>query len=158
MDYRFATVWTVEAPLPPVFDAICQSLEWPQWWTCVEAVRELAPGEPGGVGNVRRYVWKGWLPYRLDFDIRVTRIEPQVAIDGLASGDVEGCGRWSFAHEGGATRVRHDWRVRIASPGLRLLAGLAGPLVRGNHDYVMACGGQGLARRLDARLVACSHQ
>lgn len=157
MEYQFATVWVLDAPVEPVFQAISQSLDWPQWWACVKSVEEIVPGGAGGIGNVRRYVWAGWLPYRLDFHIRLARFEPQVAIWGEASGDVEGTGRWSFSADGAVTSVRYEWHVRITSPRLRWLASMAGPLVRGNHNFVMGRGGRGLANRLNVRLLRCCH-
>lgn len=157
MEHRFVTIWAIEAPLDEVCHAISHSLNWPQWWPGVEKVEELAFGDTQGVGNVRRYTWRGRLPYRLTFDICVTRIQPQLTIDGTASGDVEGWGRWSFATDGQVTIVRYDWQVRIASARLRLLGWVARPLIRWNHDGVMHQGGQGLARALNARLVRISH-
>ena len=90
MEYRFLTIWRIEAPIEAVCEAIYQSLIWPQWWRNVERVEELAPGDAQGIGNVRRYSWRGRLPYRLTFDICVSHIDPLTAIDGIASGDVEG--------------------------------------------------------------------
>lgn len=152
MEYDFVTVWRVEAPLEKVWEAVSRSLDWPQWWHNVESVRELAPGDAQGVGNIRRYAWRGRLPYRLVFDIRVTRIEPMVAIAGVASGDLEGRGSWSFTAAGTVTVVRHEWQVRTTSVWMNLLELFARPLIERNHDFVMDQGGRALARRLNARL------
>lgn len=158
MDYRFVTVWRIEAPREAVCEAISQSLSWPQWWRNVESVVELAPGDARGIGSVRRYTWRGRLPYRLRFDIRVIHAEPLSAVEGVASGDVEGQGRWSFTTEGAVTRVRFDWQIRITSVWMKLLARLARPLVAWNHDGVMRRGGEALARRLNARLVGIAQE
>src|SRR4030067_1978242 len=107
MNYRFFTVWSIEAPIEAVCEAISLSLNWPQWWCNVESVEELAPGDARGIGSVRRYTWRGRLPYRLTFDIRVSHIEPLAAIQGIASGAVEGLGRWSFATDGAGTMWRY---------------------------------------------------
>ncbi len=103
MEYSFVTVWYIEAPLEAVCELIYQSQNWPQWWRNVESVEEIAPGDARGIGSVRRYTWRGRLPYRLTFDIRVIHIAPLAAIEGIASGDVEGKGRWSFTADGGVT-------------------------------------------------------
>ena len=34
--------------------------------------------------------------YRLTFDMRITCIKPLAAIEGMASGELEGTGRWLF--------------------------------------------------------------
>lgn len=157
-EFRFVTLWSIEAPRAAVCDAIEHSLDWPQWWPGVEKVEELAPGDARGIGSVRRYTWKGRLPYRLDFDIRVTRMQPLTMVEGIACGDVAGIGRWSFTSEGALTVARYEWQVRPTAFWMRLLTPLASPLFRWNHDLLMQQGGEGLARRLNARLVGISQQ
>jgi len=153
MEFRFVTVWRIEAPLEAVCEAISHSLSWPQWWRNVERVEELVSGDARGIGSVRRYTWRGRLPYRLRFDICVVDAEPLAAVAGVASGDVEGRGRWSFSSEGGVTRVRFDWQIRTTPAWMNLLALFARPLIKWNHDGIMRHGGEALARRLNARLV-----
>jgi len=157
MNYRFITIWCIEAPIEEVCEAIYHSLSWPQWWRNVERVEELAPGDARGIGSVRRYTWKGRLPYRLTFDIRVSHIDPLVTIEGIASGDVEGLGRWSFTTDGTVTIVRYEWQIRTTSAWMNLLALFARPFFKWNHHAVMQQGGEGLARMLNARLVNIAH-
>lgn len=151
MEYRLVTIWHIEAPLEAVCAAISHSLAWPQWWRNVESVEELVPGDALGIGSVRRYIWRGRLPYRLAFDIRVVGAELLTFVEGVASGDVEGRGRWSFTTDGRLTHVRFDWQVRTTSSWMNLLAPLARPLFRWNHEAIMRCGGESLARRLNTR-------
>lgn len=157
MEYRFVTLWHIEAPIEAVCAAICHSLNWPHWWRNVERVDELAIGNAKGIGSVYRYVWKGPLPYRLMFDICIIRFEPLLAIEGIASGDVEGQGRWSFTTKGDVTIVRYEWQVRTTPAWMNLLALFARPLFKWNHDVVMRHGGEALARLLNARLVSIAH-
>lgn len=148
--FELATIWRLGAPLAQVWDAISHSESWAQWWPGLESVVELDAGGRNGIGNLRRFTWKGVLPYRLTFDIRTTRIESQRLIEGAAMGDVLGVGVWRFDSEDGMTLVRYDWRVRIAPFWLSALAWMARPLVRWNHDTIMEWGAKGLARRLGA--------
>jgi hypothetical protein len=126
----------------------------------VEQVAELDPGDEEGIGSVRRYTWKGRLPYRLTFDVRVTRMQLRTMVEGVATGDVEGIGRWHFDTEGdGAITVaRYEWQVRPTQFWMKALSPLASPVFRWNHDILMQQGGEGLARRLNARLVQIQHQ
>src|SRR6185312_11447110 len=87
-EYRFSTIWRIEAPLASVWDAIYHADAWPQWWKSVQRTVELEPGDARGVGALHRYTWKGVLPYRLTFDMRVMRIEPLRLLEGRASGAV----------------------------------------------------------------------
>jgi hypothetical protein len=157
MKYSFVTVWCIEAPVEAVSGAICHSLNWPQWWRNVERVEELLPGDAQGIGSVRRYTWRGRLPYRLTFDIRVIHLDPLAAIEGVASGDVEGRGRWSFTADGAVTVVRYEWQVRTTPVWMNVLAMVGRPFFRWNHNAVMQQGGEALARMLNARLVEIVH-
>lgn len=106
--FAYVTQWRLEAPIAKVWDAIYHSERWPAWWKNVKSVEEVERGQADGVGNVRRYTWKGKLPYRIRFAMRTNRVEPLVAIEGVASGDVEGTGRWRFSMDGPITAVRYD--------------------------------------------------
>ncbi|ACC74388.1 SRPBCC family protein [Paraburkholderia phymatum] len=156
-EYRFTTIWRVDAPLQAVWDAIHDPARWPQWWSCVERVIEVEPGASDGVGALHRYTWKGRLPYRVAFDMRVTRIEPLAVLEGQACGDVEGTGRWQFSTRGDVTVVRYEWRVRTKRGWMNFVAPLARPFFKWNHDYVMQRGGEALAGLLDARLLGIEH-
>jgi hypothetical protein len=147
-DYSFVTLWRFRSPLAPVWELIYNSEDWPAWWRGVERVERLEPGDADGVGALRRYTWKSKLPYRLAFDMRLTRVEPRSLIEGEAVGELTGRGLWRFAQEGDVTRVRYDWNVRTTKPWMNLLAPVARPLFRWNHDVVMNWGAEGIARRL----------
>jgi hypothetical protein len=156
-EYRLTTVWRIDAPLRDVWDAIYDSISWPQWWKNVEQVREMRAGAADGLGAVHRYVWKGMLPYRVIVDVRVTRVEPLVALEGVASGALVGAGRWHFAAHGEHTVVRYDWHVRTTKAWMNAIAPIARLAFRWNHDWIMREGGVALARRLDARLIGIEH-
>lgn len=156
-EFRFVTIWRIEAPLPQVCDAISRCLYWPKWWKGVEKVEEIDPGDAAGIGSLRRFTWKSRLPYRLIFDIRVTHAEPLKILEGQASGEVEGIGCWHFSREGSVTVVRYEWHVRPTRRWMSLLAPIAWPLFKWNHDQVMRQGAEGLARLLNARLVGLAH-
>ncbi len=146
--YEFVTSWRIHAGLPEVWEVIYHSELWPEWWQGLERVVETEQGTGDGVGNLRRYTWKGALPYRLTFDIRTTCIEHHVRIEGKASGDLNGTGTWRFAREGDFTRVRHDWRVWTGKWWMNVLAPVARPVFRWNHDKIMEWGRAGLVKRL----------
>ena len=155
--YAFITTWRLEAPLEEVWDAIYHSERWPEWWRGVESVIELEKGTNNGIGNKRRYTWKGVLPYRLTFEICTTAIEHDRLLEGTASGDVVGTGIWRFSRENGTTVVRYEWRVRTTKQWMNLLAPVAGPLFRWNHDKVMRWGAEGLAENLGRLCGSESH-
>src|SRR5262245_30283047 len=97
--YRFLTTWRLDAPLDEVYEAIHGLERWREWWRGVESVQKLGAGPNGdGVGSVYRQRWRSVLPYAIEFDVETTRVEPLAALEGRASGGLEGTGRWAFAH------------------------------------------------------------
>ncbi|EIQ75060.1 hypothetical protein SF123566_3089 [Shigella flexneri 1235-66] len=147
-DYQFSTVWQVEASLQDVWDVFSHPDQWPEWWSSLERVVEIKKGDIQGVGALHRYTWKGVLPYRLTFNINVLTILQYALLEGAASGEVEGRGVWSFIDTGRETIVRYDWNVRTTIRWMNILAPLAAPVFRWNHDTVMREGAKGLARKL----------
>jgi hypothetical protein len=69
-------------------------------------------------------------------------------IEGEAVGELTGTGRWRLAEREGITEVRYDWNVSTTKAWMNLLAPVARPLFKWNHDVVMNWGAEGLARRL----------
>jgi hypothetical protein len=153
-DYRFLTTWLLEAPCAAVFEAIWDSEGWPRWWRGVESVRTLEEGDADGVGSLGRYVWKSRLPYRVEFDTRIVAVDRPHYLEGRATGELEGTGRWRlFGHEG-LTAATYQWEVRTTAAWMNRAAPLLRPAFAWNHDVVMRWGGEGIARHLGARLVA----
>jgi uncharacterized protein YndB with AHSA1/START domain len=153
-DYRFLTTWLIDADRKRVWDAIYESERWPEWWRGVTETERLADGDEDGIGQVGRYVWKSRLPYRLEFTMRTTKVEPHRLLEGEASGELAGTGRWRFFEQDGVTAVIYEWNVHTTKAWMNLLTPVARPLFAVNHDYVMRNGGEGLAKLLEARLLA----
>ena len=152
--YRFLTTWLLEAPRERVFQEIWDSERWPTWWRGVESVVEVEPGDDEGVGSLGRYVWKSRLPYRLEFEMRITRVERPHYMQGQARGELAGTGSWRLFEQDGVTAVVYDWDVRTTSAWMNLVAPFVRPLFAWNHDVVMRWGGEGLAELLGTRLLA----
>jgi uncharacterized protein YndB with AHSA1/START domain len=152
-EYSFLTTWCLEAPREPVWEAIWDSERWPEWWRGVERVQVLEPGNADRVGELSRYTWKSRLPYRLEFEMRTTRVERPYLVEGEAQGELTGQGRWRLFQGDGATAVTYEWLVETTERWMNVLAPLARPVFAWNHDVVMRNGGEGLARRLGAKLL-----
>ncbi len=151
--YEFVTIWRIKAPPDKVWNEIYYSEKWPEWWRGVEEVIELKKGNDLGIGSIRRYTWKSMLPYRLTFDMETVRVEPMTLIEGNARGELSGRGVWNIKVEGDYVTARYDWRVDTTKAWMNLIAPLARPLFRWNHDIVMSWGREGLAKRLGAVVI-----
>ncbi|MCE8020404.1 polyketide cyclase [Halomonas sp. MCCC 1A11036] len=146
--FDFDTTWHIEASVDAVFDALTDSLHWPDWWPGLVVVQPLVSGNDRGIGRTQRFVWKSRLGYRLCFDIRITQVREPHLIKGEARGDVAGVGRWLLDEERQGTRVRYTWHVRTVRPWLSLFSRVAWPLVTWNHHAMMRAGAVGLSHYL----------
>jgi uncharacterized protein YndB with AHSA1/START domain len=153
-DYEFLTTWLLDSPREPVWEAIYDQAGWPSWWRGVEEAVELRPGEESGVGTVSRMVWKSLLPYRVEFELTTTHVEPPHLLQADAVGELSGVGRWRFYEQDGVTAALYEWNVATSRAWMNLLAPVARPVFEWNHDWVMARGGQGIANLLGCRLLA----
>lgn len=154
--YRFLTCWLLEAGREEVFEALWRSERWPEWWPgSVEAI-ETEPGDSAGIGRRGRYEWRSRIPYPVRFEVVSTRVERPSLLAGEASGGFEGSGCWRLFEDRGVTAVSYEWDVRATKPWMVVGGVIVAPLFRWNHDYLMRSGAAGLARLLDARLLAAS--
>jgi len=148
-DYEFVTIWEFDAPVAEVWQLIYHADTWPEWWKGVIRNVELKAGDDKGVGSIRRSTWKSKLPYTLEFDSEIVRVEPHRQIEARAFGELDGTGLWTFEELApDRTRVRYDWRVKTTKPWMNWLAPVARPFFQWNHDVIMGWGEEGLRKRL----------
>lgn len=148
-DYQFITIWKIDATVEAVWSAIEDADKWPEWWRGVLRSVEIKRGDADGLGSIRQTTWRSALPYKLEFDSEIIRIEKHVLIEARAFGELEGHGLWQFfAHAGSETRVQYDWTVKTTKPWMNRIAPVARPFFRWNHDTIMRWGEDGLKRRL----------
>lgn len=148
-DYQFVTIWNIDADVERVWDVIEAVEAWPEWWKGVLRVEELKKGDESGVGSIRRTVWRSALPYELEFDSEVVSVERLKLIEARAFGELDGHGLWRFESiSPDRTRVMYEWNVKTTKAWMNLLAPIAGPVFRWNHDTIMRWGEEGLKMRL----------
>jgi hypothetical protein len=152
--YSFVTRWRVEAPIDAVYEAIRSYQAWPSWWPSIAAAEQLEPGDTEGLGETVEFTFRTKLPYTLRFKMTTTSVKPPTELDGRAEGELAGTGRWRLAPDGAGTRVTYYWDVRTARWWMNLLAPIARPAFKWNHDQVMEDGRRGLEKLLAHRSAA----
>jgi hypothetical protein len=113
-------------------------------------VRELAPGDARGLGKQIGLYTKGWLPYTLRWQFRVS----EIAADGFtiqAEGDFVGRGIWTFAQDGEWAIITYDWKIQADKPLLRYLSFVMKPIFAANHHWAMDQGERSLKLELARR-------
>ncbi len=152
--YEFVTIWRFDAPIEKVWAVIEDSENWSDWWKGVLRVEQIKQGDENGIGSIHRSTWKSALPYKLEFDTELIKIEHLKTIEAKAFGELEGVGLWSFTViNDNETLVRYDWKVRTTKRWMRILSPIAKPFFKWNHDVIMTWGGEGLAKKLGCKLL-----
>lgn len=152
-EYRFLTIWLLDAPIEKVWEAIVDYTQLSTWWQAVVKAEEIQPGDSTGVGSVWHMVWKTPLSYTIAFESCITRVEAPYQLELNAVGEVEGIGRWELSPVEEGTLVHYHWIVRTTKPWMNLLALFIRPLMEWNHNATMKQGGEGLAKFLGVRLL-----
>lgn len=135
--YSFNTHWELKASLHEVWDAIYNSLEWPQWWKGVYKVTEIKPNDADGINGIRAYTWKSVLPYELLFSMRLEECDPMKRMKGIAFGELKGIGEWTFNEHDGIVDVHYYWDVVASKKWMNTFSFLLRPLFALNHNIVM---------------------
>jgi hypothetical protein len=154
LTYAFITTWLLATSRASAWEVLEDPLSWAEWWRGVERVEELDGGDSERVGSRYRIAWRSRIPYELEFDFRVTKVDSPCCMEGDAEGDLEGTGRWLLFERDGVTAVIYEWRVATSKRWMNLVAPVARPVFEYNHNVVMRWGGEGLARRLGVELLA----
>jgi hypothetical protein len=141
-EYVFVTRWRVEASIEEVSAILDDPEALPRWWPSVYLeVRKL----PDGVVDLYT---KGWLPYTLRWQFRVTENRSPHGFSLEAWGDLVGLGVWTLRQDGRYADVVYDWRVRADKPLLRHASFIFKPLFAANHRWAMARGEESLKLEL----------
>jgi hypothetical protein len=158
-DYHFITHWRVQSSLEEVYQVLGKATDLVRWWPAVYLdVQELEPGDADGLGRVIGLYTKGWLPYTLRWQFRVSELNPPYGFTLQAWGDFVGRGIWTFAQDGDFVNITYDWKVQADKPLLRNLSFLIKPIFSANHRWAMRTGEKSLALELARRHARTSEE
>src|ERR1044071_6451029 len=151
-DYHFITNWRVEGSINEVADILKDAQELPRWWPSVYLdVKVQEPGDAEGIGKVVSLYTKGWLPYTLRWQFRVTESRYPHGFSLEAWGDFVGRGIWTFEQSGKFVDVTYDGKIRADKPLLRSFSFILKPIFSANHRWAMARGEESLRIELARR-------
>ena len=144
--YRFVEHWWIPGASPEeVYRIISQARLLPEWWKGVYLESEPLDGaaEPH-VGARARVKARGFLPYKLNFILETTALQPGRLVEVRTIGDFVGVWRATLSSQPGGTRVDIDWRVVVEKPLIRSLSPVLKPLFAWNHNWTTPRGEAGL--------------
>ena len=153
-DYHFITRWRIQGTIEEIAHILADAPSLTRWWPSVYLeVRQLEPGDARGLGKVIDLYTKGWLPYTLRWQFRVSEVAPS-GFTLQAEGDFVGRGIWTFAQDGDWAIITYDWKIQADKPLLRHLSFLMKPIFAANHHWAMDQGERSLALELARRHAA----
>jgi hypothetical protein len=153
-DYHFITTWRVKSTIEEVSEIIGDPRGLVRWWPSVYLdVKVLEEGDERGLGRVVSLYTKGWLPYTLRWDFRVTEVQPN-GFTLVAWGDFDGRGIWTFEQDGEWVNITYDWKIKAEKPLLRYFSFVMKPIFSANHRWAMAKGEESLKLELARRHTA----
>lgn len=149
--YHFITNWELEASCAEVYKILKEANDLPRWWPSVYLkVETLEKGDTDGLGKLVDLYTKGWLPYTLRWQFRVTEVHPNdhsgFSLEAL--GDFVGRGIWTFIQEGPICKIVYDWKIEAEKPLLKYLSFLFKPIFSANHHWAMRKGLESLKLEL----------
>jgi hypothetical protein len=151
-DYNFITRWRVEGTINEVADILKDAADLPRWWPSVYlGVQVMEQGDENGVGKVVSLYTKGWLPYTLRWQFRVTESRYPYGFSLEAWGDFTGSGIWTLEQDGPQVNVIYYWKISADKPLLRSLSFLFKPIFSANHKWAMARGEESLKLEIARR-------
>ena len=81
---------------------------------------------------------KGWLPYTLRWQFKVTESDPPNGFKLVAEGDFVGTGVWTFRQDGNFVDITYDWRIAVNKRLLQIGTPVFRPIFAANHRWAMA--------------------
>lgn len=154
-EYHFITNWRMQASCDEIYSILENAEDLVRWWPSVYLdVKTTKKGAPGGIGKEVELHTKGWLPYTLRWQFRVTQAERPTGFSLEAWGDFVGRGIWTFrtaADDPRFCEINYDWKIAAEKPLLKKLTWLLRPIFSANHDWAMRQGERSLTRELARR-------
>lgn len=137
--YSFVDEWFVPASLEDVYALLSCPREYPSWWGDAFLAADGDPG-PAAPGKRARLLTRGWLPYRLRWELVCVAADAPHRLASHIHGDFEGEGIWTIDAVDGGAAVRLEWNVEVRKPLIRHLTWLLRPVFAWNHRWAMARG------------------
>jgi len=151
-EYQFITHWRAKSTLLEINEVLGNAADLPRWWPAVYMdVKILEPGDVNGLGRVVSLFTKGWLPYTLRWQFKVTEVNGLNGFRLDALGDFVGRGIWTFMQDGDFVTITYDWKIYAEKGILKTFSFIMKPIFSKNHLWAMRKGEESLQLELQCR-------
>ena len=148
--FRFDESWHIpSASVTDVYSVLANGELLPLWWIGVylEAKRS-GPPDPPKVGDQIKARARGFLPYKLNFILEATALEPDKRVEVKTIGDFEGIWSAELSRRTDGVHVSIVWQVTVLRPILKFLPPILRPAFAWNHRWTTPRGEKGLREYL----------
>jgi hypothetical protein len=150
--YRFVDRWLLAAEPRQIYDVLSQPRSYPVWWGDV-FLKASGDGGEAAPGKRVSVVTRGFLPYRLRWELECVEAAAPERLVSALRGDLVGSGIWTIEPVEGGSRATLEWLIEVRKPLVRHLT----PVLRGvfawNHRWAMRRGERYLRDLLATRAV-----
>jgi hypothetical protein len=141
--YRLGYHWEIEGPIETVFHLVSDARTFPGWFPVFKRVEPDDPIGPLRVGSHALLQVRALLPYRLDWDVTVVRLETPRLIETdcrLTLGGrfpMRGYVRYTLEQRGPLVSVTNEQEFAAERPLPAFLRPIAQAAFTLNHDWAM---------------------
>jgi hypothetical protein len=139
-DYHLITHWRLPGKVEDLYRILIHPEEYPLWWPDAFLDAHEVFNRQNPSDRIARFHVRGYLPYTLWFDARVTQRCFPHGFTTEVQGDFNGRGIWTFEQQGTEVHTTYDWLVRVTKPIVRFVSFLLKPLFASNHYWVIRRG------------------
>ena len=136
--YVFQSRWLVPAPPSDCYAVLYDVESYSKWWPEIRDVHLI--DKDRACFRVRSF-----LPYYLDFESERRRDDREAGVlEARLTGDLDGSSRWTISETASGSMLVFDEEVVTTRRSLNLLAPIARPFFKMNHEFMMRHGEAGL--------------
>ena len=142
--YHFGYRWTIDGPIETVFHFVSDARTFHEWFPVFKQVVSDDPVGPLRVGSHSRMKVKALLPYTLDWDVTISKLDPprllqtdcRLTLNGRFG--MHGYVRYRLQQDGRLVTVINEQELIAERPLPRILHPIAQALFTLNHDWAMS--------------------
>jgi hypothetical protein len=136
--YVFQSRWLLDSSPEDCYEVLYDVESYPRWWPEIKEVHMLDKDRAC-------YRVRSFLPYYLDFESSRSREDKGAGVlEANLTGDLEGFSRWTISKSSTGSVLVFDEEVVTTKRIMNILAPMARPIFKANHEFMMRHGEAGL--------------
>ncbi len=136
--YDLQTCWKIPGTIDEVAELLLDPNGLNSWWGGSFLQSHVCRlGERHVLGREMLVTTRGFLPYTVSFQLKVTEVVFPRYFQVESTGDFVGSGSGCLIQTDDGVQVVFEWHIDVAKPLLRMFSWIARPLFIANHRWIM---------------------